>query len=188
MKRIISLSIAIIVLISSLTACSMNNSFKGLVKKIEKTQNYKMKISYTLEGFGKVTQTMYVDENKKYYPENDTLGYDEYYTEEIDDYIIEYHKDYDDKWKKNIEENDGDDDLSLEENDIWNLDNYDKDGKNVYVQKKNVIFDNFDNVVITVLEDSLVIECTMILDLSEIEVKIIISEIGEHTIELPTVK
>lgn len=187
MKRIISLSIVLVILISSLTACSLNNSFRKISKDIEKTQNYKMKVSYTSEDFGKVTQTVYVDGNKSYYPENDALGYGEYYTEEIDDYIIEYRKDYDDNWKKDIKEKD-DDSLNLEENDIWNLDNYDKDGKDVYVQKKNVIFDNFDDVVITVLDDSLVIECTVILDLVEIEAKIIISEIGESEIELPSVK
>lgn len=188
MKKFLKIILSLLLSLSMLfvvTACSWGNSFKKFCEEIQEAQNYTMTMSYSFEGIGKVTQTIHVDGNIMYYLENETLGTDEYYVQSIDDYEVVYEKKgiYP-RWTKSIKEDNG---INLEKNNIFNVDYYEKDKeeKNVYHQKKDIVFDNFDDVTISVLEDSMVIECLMTIDLSECEVKIVISEIGEHSLTLP---
>jgi len=189
MKKIITLSISVILAFSLLvfaTSCSFGDQFEKFSKEMQKNENYKMTLVFSVEGVGKITQYCYIDGKIAYYPENTALETEEYYVEFVDDYSIHYRKNEGGKWEKSIEENE----TNLETNDILNADNFqkDKEDKNVYRQKKNVVFDNYEDVVITFSEDTVVIECVMILDMVEYDVKILLSEIGEQDLTLPSVK
>ena len=89
---IITLILAVSVLFSA-TACSFRHPLQRFYEEMQETENYKITISFTMEGIGRVTETVHVDGNIHYYPENKALGIDEYYTETVDDYTIEYRKD-----------------------------------------------------------------------------------------------
>ena len=169
------------------TSCSFGDPFKKFSKKIEKEENFKMTMSMTIEDVGKITQTSYVDGNIMYYPENTALMTEEYYVESMADSVVEYRKNINNKWEKTIKEND--DAFNLETNDIFNVKNYKRDSedKNIYTQKKDVIFDNFEDVVITFYDESVVIEGNMTMEMVKYEVKIVISEIGEQQLTLPSV-
>ena len=189
MKKFISIGASIILLICvmlSSTSCAFGDPFNKFSKKIEKEKSYKVTMSINMDDVGKVTQIFYVDDNVIYYPENDTLHTDAYYVEEIDDYLIEYTQTKDDKWQKSITEND----VDPEENDIFNKENYieDDEEKGVYRQKKSVIFENFDDVVISFVDDTIVIECVMTVDFVDMDAKMVISNIGEYELELPEVE
>jgi hypothetical protein len=130
---------------------------------------------------------MYLDGNIIYYPANKTLGYEEYYTEEIVgyDYTIEYRKNKN-IWEKEIYETE-DDALDFDKNDIFDPQKYEKVSgeKNTYRQKKNIIFDNFDDVTISFVDDTCVIECKMTIEMMDVDAKIVISEVGEVSLTLP---
>ena len=61
-----------------------------------------------------------------------------------------------------------------------------KDKENTYKQKKDVTFDNFEDVTITIEEDSCTIE--MMSTDEGYGVKLVISKIGEIELTLPTVE
>lgn len=190
MKKFLSRAILFVLIVCMLcvaTACSFGDPFKELSKEVEES-NYKISMTMRLENVGTVTQVMYCDGNVSYYPENTMLQTQEYYTEKIDEYTVEYRTNENGKWTKSISEDETL--LNLDENEIFDKDNYEKskDEKNVYVQKKNVIFENFENVVISFFDDSVVLECTMRMELVECEVKMVISEFGEQELTLPSVK
>ncbi len=186
LKAFVSLMVVFCVLLGT-TSCSLGDPFKKFSKKIEKKENFKMTMSITIEDVGKITQTAYVDDNIMYYPENTALMTEEYYVESMEDSVVEYRKNQNKKWEKTTKEKD--DAFNLETNDIFNVENYKRDSedKNVYRQKKDVIFDNFEDVVITFYDESVVIEGNMTMEMVKYEVKIVISEIGEQQLTLPSV-
>ncbi len=116
----------------------------------------------------------------------------EEYTETVGNVKYSYTKNDDGTWSKTQDTEEVDDtgttvdDETLEI--LFNPDNYEKvDGeKNTYKQKKGISFDDFEDVVMTIEEDS----CTM--EMVDIEtgydVKIVISKIGEIKLTLPTVE
>ena len=71
---------------------------------------------------------------------------------------------------------------------LFNPDNYEKvkDKENTYKQKKDVTFDDFEDVIITIEEDSCTIEMTSTDE--GYGVKLVISKIGEIDLTLPSVK
>ena len=171
------------------TSCSLfTHPIERFGKKLEKEKSCRMTLSFTVAELGKVTMEQYRDGNITYYPANQMLGEEEYYTETVDDYTIEYYRDSKGVWQKDIYESE-DDAFDPEKNDIYNADKYEKVSgeKNTYRQKKNVIFDNFEDVTISFVEDTCVIECKMTIDTMEVDAKIVFSEVGEISLTLPKV-
>lgn len=189
MKKKLKALIGLMVIFSLLlcvTSCSSGDPFEKFSKKIEKEKNFKMTISMTVEDV-KITQTSYVDGNVMYYPENTALMTEEYYVVNMENSVAEYRKNADNKWEKTIQENN--DAFNLETNDIFNVENYKRDSedKNVYKQKKDVLFDNFEDVVLTFYDESVVLECNMTMEMVKYGVKIVLSEIGEQKLTVPSI-
>lgn len=178
--------VLVLCVVMSVASCSLGDPFKKFTKKLERKESCKVTMSFNVDGVGRVVQIFYVDNNVIYYEGNDTLRTDAYYVEIVDDYLVEYTKNFKGTWKKSKTKND----FNLEENDIFNSDNYiqDPEEKGVYRQKRNVIFEQFEDVVVAFLDDFVVIECVMMVDKIEANVKMVISNIGEYELTLPEVE
>lgn len=192
MKKAIAFLISFAMMICSLfsvTSCSTKDPFEDFNKRMKENKNYKMIFSLKSDNVGKITQTVYVDKNIMYYPKNTTLMTEERYVENTDDHVIEYKKSmWTNKWEKSITKQNSV--WNLETNDIFNPDNFEKDRKaaTVYKQKKNVIFNNFEDVTVTFQENTVVFEGVITIERVNYNMKIVISEIGEQSLTLPTVK
>lgn len=193
MKRIISLSLVMMLCASLLfaaTSCAAKHPIEEFKDKMAAEKNYQMTITLTnIPLFGTMTVTTKVDGNITYTPA--VMFNEEEYTETVDGVEYKYTKNDDGKWTKTKVEVDEDsseiaDDESMQQ--LFNPENYEKvkDEKNTYKQKKDVTFDNFEDVVMTIDEDSCTIEMTA--TEGGYGAKIVISKIGEIDLTLPTVE
>lgn len=193
MKRFLTLFLSLTLLLSflSLTSCGVKHPIEKFYKKMEKSDNnYQVSCSLTEKSTNsRFILTMQVDGNIEYTPENMELGIDETYVEYIDNYEIIYTKNFNGVWEKAINEQLESDAFDFEENDIFNADNYEKikGEKNSYRQKKDIIFQSFENVVMTISKDSCTIECQMVTEGVVVDAKIVISKLGEMNLTLPTI-
>lgn len=192
MKKLLTSAICLLMIVTLLlfaTSCTFNDPLRHYFKKANKTTNYTLTLVLTHEDSNiKITQIMHCDGNIIYYPENRNLGQKEYYAEIIDDYTIEYREVTKGKWEKDIKETEYA--FDLEKNDIFNAEHYEKvkKEKNVYKQKKNIVFDSFEDLTVTIIDESVIIEGTMTMDYISYNVKIIVSDFNEHDLTLPTVE
>lgn len=190
MKKVFKTALAVLFVLMlsvSCVSCSSGNPFQSFLKEVQKEENFKVSMVLYHDDFGKVTQTMYRDGNVTYYFANDLLDIDEYYEEIVDDYCITYQKNESGRWKKSISDQQSTTDSTFD--DIWNMDNFERDktNKNVYRQKKTVIFETMDDVVLTFEDDSAVVEGSMVFEGEKCDVKMVISDLGKIQLTLPTV-
>lgn len=193
MKKVISLSIAIAMcmcFITAFTSCSSKHPIDEFKEKMEKADSYQMSVTMSdVPLFGTFTMTTKVDGNIQY-----TLAVmfdEEEYIETVGDVKYKYTKDGSGKWTKEKEDSPDDSsiygDESMEK--FFNPDNYEKEKgeENIYKQKSDVEFDDYEDVKITIEEDSCTIEMKAISDGLTFGVKIVISKIGEIELKLPEV-
>ena len=194
MKKVISLLIILATCLSILmafTSCSSKHPIDEFKEKMEKADSYQMSITMSdVPLFGTFTMTTKVDGNIQY--TSAVMFSEEEYTETVDGVKYKYTKDDSGKWTKEKEET-NDDDSSIYGDEsmakLFNPDNYEKvkGEKNTYKQKSNVTFDDYEDVKITIEDDSFTIEMKAISDGMTFGVKIVISKIGEIELTLPNV-
>ena len=194
MKKVISLLIILATCLSILmafTSCSSKHPIDEFKEKMEKADNYQMSITMSdVPLFGTFTMTTKVDGNIQYTPA--VMFSEEEYTETVDGIKYKYTKDDSGKWTKEKEET-NDDDSSIYGDEsmakLFNPDNYEKvkGEENTYKQKSDVTFDDYEDVKITIEDDSCTIEMKAISDGMTFGVKIVISKIGEIELMLPNV-
>ena len=193
MKKVISLSIAIAMcmcFITAFTSCSSKHPIDEFKEKMEKADSYQMSVTMSdVPFFGTFTMTTKVDGNIQYTPA--VMFDEEEYIETVGDVKYKYTKDDSGKWTKEKEDSPDDssiyDDESMEK--LFNPDNYEKEKgeENIYKQKSDVEFDDYEDVKITIEEDSCTIEMKAISDGLTFGVKIVISKIDEIELKLPEV-
>ena len=194
MKKVISLLIVLATCLSTLmafTSCSSKHPIDEFKEKMEKADSCQMSITISdVPLFGTFTMTTKVDGNIQYTPA--VMFSEEEYTETVDGVTYKYTKDDSGKWTKEKEETNDDDssvygDESLAK--LFNPDNYEKvEGEeNTYKQMSDVTFDDYEDVKITIEDDSCTIEMKAISDGMTFGVKIVISKIGKIELTLPKV-
>ena len=194
MKKVISLLIILATCLSILmafTSCSSKHPIDEFKEKMEKADSYQMSITMSdVPLFGTFTMTTKVDGNIQYTPA--VMFSEEEYTETVDGVKYKYTKDDSGKWTKEKDETNDDDssvygDESMAK--LFNPDNYEKvkGEENTYKQKSDVTFDDYEDVKITIEDDSCTIEMKAISDGITFGVKIVISKIGEIELTLPKV-
>lgn len=194
MKKIVSLSIVITMcmcLITVFTSCSFKHPIDEFKEKMEKADSYQMSVTISdVPLFGTFTMTTKVDGNIQYTPA--VMFNEEEYVETVGDVKYKYTKDDAGKWTK-AKEDSTDDDSSVYDDEsmkkLFNPDNYEKvkGEENTYKQKSDVEFDDYEDVKITIEEDSCTIEMKAISDGMNFGVKIVISKIGEIELKLPEI-
>ena len=157
---------------------------------MEKADSYQMSVTMSdVPLFGTFTMTTKVDGNIQYTPA--VMFDEEEYIETVGDVKYKYTKDDSGKWTK--EKEDSPDDSSIYGDEfmekLFNPDNYEKEKgeENIYKQKSDVEFDDYEDAKITIEEDSCTIEMKAISDGLTFGVKIVISKIGEIELKLPEV-
>ena len=193
MKKFVSLFLTLMLCISMMlivTSCGTKHPIEEFKNKMADADSYQM--SFTMSNiplFGTITITTKVDGNIQYTPA--IMFNEEEYIETVGDTKYKYTKNEDGTWSKTQDTEEEDDssvtsDKTMEE--LFNPDNYEKvqDKENTYKQKKDVTFDNFEDVTITIEEDSCTIE--MMSTDEGYGVKLVISKIGEIELTLPTVE
>ncbi len=192
MKKTVSFVMAICLLASMLllmTSCLFEHPIDQFREKIEKSgNNFQMAMTIELTDTIKMTQIVKTDGNIQYTVANKDWMIPESYTETLEDgTVFEYTKDAFGVWSKAEKE----DESALDEdaNDLFNSKNYEKvDGeKNTYRQKDDVIFEKFEDVVITIGEDSCTVECVLRIEGVGYDTKVVYSKIGEMELTLPEV-
>ena len=195
MKKALSFLIIVSLCLSMLmmvTSCSSKHPIEEFKEKMEKADSYQMSITMSdVPLFGTFTMTTEVDGNIQYTPA--VMFNEEEYTETVGDVKYKYTKDDSGKWTKTKVEDTDDDSSSLYGDDslnkLFNPDNYEKvkGEENTYKQKDDVDFEDYENVKITIEDDSCTIEMSAISDGMTFGVKIVISKIGEIELTLPKV-
>ena len=195
MKKTFSLSLLFALCISILLAtasCSAKHPIEEFKNKMDTADSYQITMTMSNVPFiGTYTMTIKVDGNISYVPE--TLINEEEYAEVVGDIAYSYKKNSYGKWKKtqySLEDYDSlYDDQSMEN--LFNPEKFEKaeDKENTYYkQKKDTTFDDFEDVVITINENSCTIETKCTEDGITFDVKIVLSKIGEIELTLPTVE
>ena len=193
MKKVISLSIAIAMrmcFITAFTSCSSKHPIDEFKEKMKKTDSYQMSVTMSdVPLFGTFTMTTKVDGNIQYTPA--VMFNEEEYVETVGDVKYKYTKDDAGKWTKAKEYSTDDSSVYGDESmkKLFNPDNYEKvkGEENTYKQKSDVEFDDYEDVKITIGEDSCTIEMKAISDGMTFGVKIVISKIGEIELKLPEI-
>ena len=206
MKRIITLTMAFLICFSvtfTMTACTSDpeastpptttsvpkHPIEEFISRMRDADSAQMTMTMSDVPFlGTITMITKHDGNIEY--TSGSLISDESYIETINDLRYEYTKNDDGKWIKSlITEDESEDDSNDLTTLFENPENFEKvEGKeNTYKQKSSVTFDDFDNVVITIEDDTCTIEMTMISDDMICGCKIVISHIGEIELTLPDV-
>ena len=137
---------------------------------------------------GTYSTVMKLDGNIQYTPA-DIFGEEETYVETVGDIEYVYTKNSYGQWTKTINtEPDDDSDEELMEM-LFNPDNYKKvDGKkNTYKQKDGVSFGEYENVKITIEDASCTIEMSALFEGVQMDIKFVISKLGEVELTLPNV-
>ena len=192
MKKLVSMLIIIVTcacMLVAFTACSSKHPIDEFKEKMENADSYQMTVTMSdVPFFGTFTVTTKVDGNIQYTPA--VMFYEEEYIESIGNVKYKYTKDESGKWKKERETT-GDDSVYGEEaiEQLFDSENYEKEkGKdNTYKQKEDVTFDGYDDVKITVTEDSCTLEMKATSEGMTFGVKIVISKIGEIELHLPDI-
>ena len=193
MKKVVSLFIIFAMCASlfvAFTSCSSKHPVDEFFEKMENADSYQMDITMSdIPLFGTLSFATKVDGNIQYTPS--VMFSEEEYTETVGDVTYKYTKDSSGKWTKTTVE------VSDEESDIlagqleslFVSDNFEKvDGEeNTFKQKSGVNFDNFEDVKITIAEDSCTIEMKANSEGMLMGVKIVVSKIGEIELTLPEV-
>ncbi len=195
MKKALSFLIIVSLCLSMLmmvTSCSSKHPIEEFKEKMEKADSYQMSITMSDVPFlGTFTMTTKVDGNIQYTPA--VMFNEEEYTETVGDVEYKYTKDDSGKWTKTKVEDTEDDSSSIYGDDslnkLFNPDNYEKvkGEENTYKQKDDVDFEDYENVKITIEDDSCTIEMSFISNGITVGVKIAISKIGEIELTLPKV-
>ena len=193
MKKFVSLFLTLMLCISMMlivTSCGTKHPIEKFKNKMADADSYQMSVTMSnVPLFGTITMTTKVDGNIQYNPA--FMFNKEEYIETVGDTKYKYTKNEDGTWSKAQDTEEEDDssvtsDKTMEE--LFNPDNYEKvkDKENTYKQKKDVTFDNFEDVTITIEEDSCTIE--MMSTDAGYGAKLVISKIGEIELTLPTVE
>jgi len=190
---IILVTIWIVVAIEVLTGMLIlfvKHPIENFINKIAKADSYQItSIIYDVPILGTITSKTLVAGNISY---TTSLG-DEEYIVNLGNTQYRYTIDDDGVWKKTeIATNEDSSDSTSNKSIVKLLDHkkYDKvtGEKNTYRQKKDVIFDDYDDVVVFVGKNSCVIEMNIILKGTRCRAKIIFSNIDEIKLTLPTVE
>jgi len=202
MKKTVSLILALVMLVCTMlftTSCGLDaieSLFKHPIdqfsEKLQEEKNFQMKATmYDLPIFGTVSVLYQFDDNIVYTP--GVFGSGESYTKQVGDITYTYEKDDNGKWVRNAETTDEEEEDDLANGgfvDWLDSESYEKvEGeKNTYKQKDDVDFEDIEDVVLTLDDDSCTIEGVMIVDgVSSYEIKIVISKIGEMDLSVPDV-
>ena len=193
MKKILSLSLALILGISMLltaVSCAGRHPIEKFKNKMEEADNYQMTITMSnVPLLGTFTMTTKIDGDIQYTPAG--MFHDEEYTQTVGDVEYTYTKTEDGEWIKTqsaVEEDTSDITNDETMNDLFNPENYEKvkGEENTYQQKKDVQFDDFEDVVIIIDDNSCTLE--MLSKEEGYSMKIVISKIGEIELTLPSVE
>ena len=194
MKKIVSLFLIIVACASLMLAsasCSTKHPLVAFQEKMEKADSYQITVTMSdVPLFGTFTMTTQVDGNIQYTPA--VLFSEEEYTETVDGVKYTYTKDDSGKWTKEKDETTDDDssvwvDESMQQ--LFNPDNFEKvkGEENTFVQKSDVTFDDYEDVKITITDDSCTMEMKTTSEGVTYGIKIVISKIGEIELTLPEV-
>lgn len=192
MKKLVSLSLAIILCLSFLilsSSCSSVHPIEEFKNKMVKADSFQMTATMSnVPLFGTLTITTKVDGNIQYTPA--IMFSSEEYIETVGDIEYKYTKNDDGKWTKTekAKEDDSSSVASPESIDaFFNPENYEviKGEENSFKQKKDVVFENFEDVVLTIEENSCTFE---MMSVEGYGVKLVFSKIGEVELTLPTVE
>lgn len=191
MKKAVSLFLTLVLCMSivlGVTSCDAKHPIEEFKSKMDAADNYQISTTMSeVPFFGTITVITKVDGNIQY---SSTALFDtEEYTETVGDAVYKYTKNENGVWSKALD-TDGQDNTAGTDSKtleiLFNPDNYDKVEENTYRQKKDVSFDEFKDVVMTLEGDSCTIETVSIED--GYGVKFVISEVGKIELTLPTVE
>lgn len=194
MKKVVSLLIIVAICTSlfiSLTSCASKHPIDEFKEKMERVDSCQIDLTMSdVPLFGTITMAMKFDGNIQYTPA--MLFGEEEYIETVGDVEYIYTKDESGKWTKEINEVEEDDsDIYSEEliEKLFNPENYDKvEGEeNTYKQKSDVSFDEYEDVKITITEDSCTIEMKATSEGIVFGLKMVIHKLGEIELTLPEV-
>lgn len=194
MKKAISLLVIVttcICMITSLTSCGAKHPIDEFLEKMERVDSCQIDITMSdVPLFGTITMATKIDGNIQYTPA--VLFGEEQYIETVGDTEYVYTKGEDGKWTKSInEETEDDSSLDSEEliRELFNSENYEKvEGEeNTYKQKSDVTFDEYEDVKITVNEDSCTVEMKATSEGIVFGLKMVIHKLGEIELTLPEV-
>ncbi|MBQ8716213.1 MAG: hypothetical protein IJY43_00010 [Clostridia bacterium] len=184
MKKITSVVLAVALCLSLTLIFSSCSLFKHPIQKtldkIEEKNNYSKKTFWNKEETGTVKLA-----GNAYY--SSSSYHSDTYIEICDDGLYKYLQLNSGNWiKYKIEEDVNVDPLGFYE-EILDFENYEKAEKNIYVQKDYVKFDNFEDVVIKIIEDGLTIEAERRMGAggTMCDIKIEIFDIGKTEVTLP---
>lgn len=192
MKKIIRVMLLLFVS-ALLVSCGKKHPIDKFKEEMNNADNFQMTVAMSdIPLLGSITITTKVDGNIEYV--GPILGVEEQYLEKTDDGIYLYNKDEDGKWYKEKTELDIDEITnSFSEEDLLELldsSNYEKvEGEeNAFKQKKDIVFDTYDEVTIYIGENVYILEMNATLEGITIKTKITISKIGEIKLTLPTIE
>lgn len=197
MKKALSLLIVIATCLSLLmafTSCAPKHPIDAFIEKVEKADSCQMSMTMSdVPLFGTISVTTKIDGNIQYIPA--TIFGEESYTELVGDVTYKYTKNDSGKWTKaKVSSTDAEaDDSSIfsEESmeQIFNSENYEKvSGKeNTYRQKSDVTFEGYEDVVITIEDDSCTLEMNATSNGMVFGLTVVISKIGKVKLTLPEV-
>lgn len=192
MKKSIKLFLLMIIVVF-LTSCGKKHPIDKFKEKMENVDSFQMTVAMSdIPLLGSLTLTTKVDGNIEYI--GSFLYSEEQYLEKVDDEIYLYTKDENGNWIKSKSDL-NEEELSnvFSEKDLYGLlnsKNYEavEGEENTYRQKKNVVFENYDEVKIYIGEEVYILEMNITTDGVTIKTKITISKIGEIELRLPTVE
>ena len=193
MKKITSL--AVIICLTALvifSSCSQKHPIEEFKARMENAESYQMTVTMSdIPVFGSITMAYEIDGNIQHSSAVELMGQEEYYLEALEDSAYMYTKNSYGRWTKTqVTLAESSSDFTSEEtiNELFDTNNYEKvkDEDNTYKQKKDVVFDGYDEVVIFVGENACTIEMNVITeDGFACATKIVISKIGEVELVLP---
>lgn len=184
-KIIISFTLALMLLsmVLIVTSCGAKHPIEKFKNKVSDAGSFEARITVSdIPLFGTITMKTKVDGNIQYIYESAFT--DEGYIEIVGNAIYMYTRNDNGTWSKTKTR----DTYNSIWEELFDPDDYEKvkGKKSTYKQKKDVTFDNFEDVVMTIDEDSCTIE--MVSKDGGYDVKYVISKIGEIELTLPTVK
>ena len=183
MKKITSIVLAVALCLSLtliFTSCSLfKHPIQRALDKIEEDNNYSITISVDAPLMGKEKVTVKLDGNAYHKPDTDT------YIKICNDGNYVYRKLIDNSWSAYKSEQDIDVDPLDDYEEILDHESYEKVEKNIYKQKDHVKFDDFEDVVIEVIDDGLTIEAEMSVEGITCDIKVEIFDIGKTEVTLP---
>ena len=188
---VLSLMLCVALMLSAVS-CTQVHPIQKFLLKMQSSKSYQ--ISVTMEDIpflGSISLTTKVDGDIQYIPE--TLINEEAYFQVSSDAQYLYTKNAKGEWTKTKTELDVDVSEFYRNENILKLldpDSYEAvEGKeNVFKLKDDATFDGFDEITITVKDESCTISAKTNLEGFEISVVIVVSEIGKVKLTLPEVK